>query len=33
MAGKKTKKLDTFAKPFQAMRSRSTVCWQDYRTT
>jgi len=32
LAVKKTKKLDTLAKLFQALRSR-TICWQDYRTT
>jgi len=32
MTGEKTKKLDTFVKLFQAMRSR-TICLQDYRTT
>jgi len=32
MNGEKTKKLDTLAKLFQAMRSRN-ICWQDYRTS
>jgi len=32
MSGEKTRKLDTFAKLFQAMRSRTT-CWQDCRAT
>jgi len=32
MTGEKTRKLETFAKLFQAMRSR-TICSQDYRTT
>jgi len=32
MSGEKTKKFGTFAKLFQAMRSR-TICWQNYRTT
>jgi len=32
MIGGKTRKLDTLAKLFQAMRSR-TVCLQEYRTT
>jgi len=32
MRGEKTRKLDTLAKRFQAMRSR-TIFWQDYRTT
>jgi len=31
MSGKKTRKLDTLAKQFQEMRSR-TICWQEYRT-
>jgi len=32
MSGEKTRKLDSLAKLFQAMRS-TTICWQDYRTT
>jgi len=32
MSGEKTRKLDTIAKLFQAMRSR-TKCWYDYQTT
>jgi len=32
VSGERTRKLDTFAKLFQAMRSR-IICWQDYRTT
>jgi len=32
MSGDKTRNLDTLAKVFQAIRSR-TICWQDYRTT
>jgi len=32
MTGEKVRKLDTVAKLFQAMRSR-TIRWQDYRTT
>jgi len=32
MSGEKTRLLDTLAKLFQAMRSK-TICWQDYRTT
>jgi len=32
MSGEKTRKLDTLAKVFQAVRS-ITTCWQDYRTT
>jgi len=32
MSGEITRKLDTLAKLFQAMRSK-TICWQDYRTT
>jgi len=30
--GRKTRKLDTFEKLIQAMKSR-TICWKDYRTT
>jgi len=33
MSFEKTRKLDTLAKLFQAMRSRTHICWQDYRTT
>jgi len=29
MSGETTRMLNTFTKPFQAMRSR-TICWQDY---
>jgi len=29
MSDEKSRKLDTLAKVFQAMRS---ICWQDYRT-
>jgi len=32
MSGERTRKLDTLAKLFQAVRS-SIVYWQDYRTT
>jgi len=32
MSGEKTRELDTLAKLFQAMRSR-TICWQEYRKT
>jgi len=32
ISGEKTRKFDTLAKPFQAMRSR-TICWEDYRIT
>jgi len=31
MSGEKTRKIETLAKLFQALRSR-TICWQDYRT-
>jgi len=32
MSGEKTRKIGTFVKLFQAMKSRIR-CWQDYRTT
>jgi len=32
ISGENTRTLDTLAKLFQAMRSK-TICWKDYRTT
>jgi len=33
MSDEKTRKIDTLAKLFQAMRSSRSICWIDYRTT
>jgi len=33
MNGETTRKLGTLAKLFQAMRSKTRLCWHDYQTS